>query len=174
MVQRIEFLIVLANRPHKKKKILEPESSFVEQLLEELEQIDRPSASDGEHRPSVWLVKPFAELGAPHADRGRARARRFLVAKLGIGAALGALGDAFGAPPSTAAGGRCLAPSARRGSPTTSRPDSGACAPILPRAHHLQHPAASSATAAAERTVVVIAHHDAANSGPHLPPAKSR
>ena len=32
--------------------------------LEELERIDRPSASEGERRAAEWLVARFGELGA--------------------------------------------------------------------------------------------------------------
>ncbi|HEX2708499.1 MAG TPA: hypothetical protein VHM66_10890, partial [Solirubrobacterales bacterium] len=37
---------------------------WLRQRLEELEKIERPSASEGERRAAEWLVERFAELGA--------------------------------------------------------------------------------------------------------------
>ena len=37
---------------------------WLRERLEELERIDRPSASDGERQAAEWLVARFAELGA--------------------------------------------------------------------------------------------------------------
>jgi hypothetical protein len=40
------------------------EATWLRQRLEELERIDRPSASDGERRAAEWLVAQLGELGA--------------------------------------------------------------------------------------------------------------
>lgn len=41
-----------------------PDQDRMRELLEGLEQIHRPSASEGERRAAEWLVERFAELGA--------------------------------------------------------------------------------------------------------------
>src|SRR6187402_2974328 len=41
-----------------------PDPAWLRELLEELEQIHRPSASDGELRAARWLVKRLGRLGA--------------------------------------------------------------------------------------------------------------
>ncbi len=64
---------------------------WLRERLEELERIQRPSASEGERRAAEWLVARFAELGA----EGRIEAEPAHGTywwPLGIGAALGALG----------------------------------------------------------------------------------
>src|SRR6476646_7119653 len=60
-------------------------------LLEQLEGIERPSASEGERRAAEWLVERFAELGA-EARIEAEPAHGTYWWPLGIGAALGALG----------------------------------------------------------------------------------
>ncbi|MGC1853268.1 MAG: hypothetical protein WA687_12600, partial [Solirubrobacterales bacterium] len=59
--------------------------------LEELERIERPSASEGERRAAEWLVERFAALGA-EARIEAETAHGTYWWPLGIGAALGALG----------------------------------------------------------------------------------
>ncbi len=48
--------------------------------LEELERIERPSASEGERRAAEWLVERVRRARRRGADRGRAGARHLLVA----------------------------------------------------------------------------------------------
>src|SRR5215510_3665124 len=59
--------------------------------LEELERIERPSASEGERRAAEWIVERFAELGA-EARIEAEPAHGTYWWPLGIGAALGAIG----------------------------------------------------------------------------------
>lgn len=66
------------------------EQDWLRERLEELEQIDRPSASDGERRAAEWLVERFAELGA-QARIEAETAHGTYWWPLGIGAALGAV-----------------------------------------------------------------------------------
>src|SRR5690349_23674150 len=66
------------------------EAIWLRERLEELERIDRPSASDGERRAAEWLVARFAELGA-EARIEAEPAHGTYWWPLGIGSALGAL-----------------------------------------------------------------------------------
>src|SRR5215469_16403869 len=67
------------------------EHAWLRERLEELEQIERPSASEGERRAAEWLVARFAELGAEARIEAEAAHGTFWW-PLGIGAMLGALG----------------------------------------------------------------------------------
>nr|MBA3866993.1 peptidase M28 [Solirubrobacterales bacterium] len=67
------------------------ERDWLRERLEELERIDRPSASEGERRAAEWLVERFAELGA-EARIEAEPAHGTYWWPLGIGAGLGALG----------------------------------------------------------------------------------
>ena len=69
----------------------EADRAWIRELLEQLEQIDRPSASEGELEAARWLVERFGELGA-EARIETERAHGTYWWPLGIGAALGALG----------------------------------------------------------------------------------
>src|SRR5262245_61986696 len=60
-------------------------------LVEELERIERPSASDGERRAAEWVLGRFRELGA-EARIEAVPANGTYWWPLGIGAVLGALG----------------------------------------------------------------------------------
>jgi hypothetical protein len=148
---------------------------WLREKLEELEQIYRPSASEGEREAAEWIVERFAELGAEArieaetvhgtfwwplglgallgilAGRAGLRGRRLLGALLGT---LGAAGIAGDFPP----GKRPL----RRLLP--ERTTYNVVCELGPRE--------------AERTVVLIAHHDAAHSGlvfhPQIPKIADR
>src|SRR5829696_9065436 len=67
------------------------EADWLRERLEELERIERPSASDGERRAAEWIVAQLAELGA-EARIEAEDAHGTYWWPLGIGAALGALG----------------------------------------------------------------------------------
>src|SRR5450432_1240696 len=58
--------------------------------LEDLEQIDRPSASEGERQAAEWLVARFAELGAGARIEAEPAHGTYWW-PLGIGAVLGAV-----------------------------------------------------------------------------------
>src|SRR6478672_2375395 len=67
------------------------EAIWLRERLEELERIERPSASDGERQAAEWLVKRFGEVGA-EARIEAEPAHGTYWWPLGIGAALGSLG----------------------------------------------------------------------------------
>ena len=68
-----------------------PEQAWLRERLEELERIERPSASEGERRAAEWLSESFTELGA-RARIEAAPAHGTYWWPLGLGASIGALG----------------------------------------------------------------------------------
>jgi hypothetical protein len=138
--------------------------------LEELERIDRPSASEGERRAAEWLVKRFAELGA-EARIEAEPAHGTYWWPLGIGAALGALGGIAALRGRRLFGG-VLAGAAAAGMASDYPPGKRLLRRALPR-RTTYNVLCELGPADAERTVVLIAHHDAAHSGlvfhPELP-----
>lgn len=138
--------------------------------LEELEQIERPSASEGERRAAEWLVGRFGELGV-EARIEAEPAHGTYWWPLGIGAALGALGGILGLRGRRLLGG-ALAGAAAAGMASDFPPGKRRLRRFLPR-RTTYNVLCELGPADAERTVVVIAHHDAAHSGlvfhPELP-----
>jgi hypothetical protein len=143
--------------------------------LEELERIDRPSASEGERRAAEWLVERFGELGA-EARIEAERAHGTYWWPLGLGAALGALGGILGLRGRRLLGG-ALAGAAAGGMASDFPPGKRWLRRALPR-RTTYNVLCELGPADAERTVVVIAHHDAAHSGlvfhPELPNIANR
>jgi hypothetical protein len=136
--------------------------------LEELEQIERPSASEGERRAAEWIVERFTELGA-EARIEAEPAHGTYWWPLGIGAALGALGGI------AALRGRRLL-----GTVLGAIGAAGIADDFPPGQRRLRKPLRTRTTynvvcelgsADAERTMVVVAHHDAAHSGLIFHPA---
>jgi hypothetical protein len=138
--------------------------------LEELERIERPSASEGERRAAEWLVERFGELGA-EARIEAEPAHGTYWWPLGLGAALGALGGFLGLRGRRLAGG-ALAGAAAAGMASDFPPGKRLLRRLLPR-RTTYNVLCELGPADAERTVIVIAHHDAAHSGlvfhPELP-----
>jgi len=130
--------------------------------LEELEAIERPSASAGERRAAEWLVARFAEVGA-EARIETERAHGTYWWPLGIGTLMGLAGGI----------------AARRGKRVTGALLGAAGAAAIagefpPRARRLRKllPGRETTNVVcelgdpdAERTVVLVSHHDAANAG---------
>ncbi len=138
--------------------------------LEELERIERPSASEGERRAAEWLVERFVELGA--AARIEAEpAHGTYWWPLGIGAALGALGGIVALRGRRLLGG-AIAALAAAGMASDYPPGKRHLRRALPR-RTTYNVVCELGPTDAERTVVLIAHHDAAHSGlvfhPELP-----
>jgi acetylornithine deacetylase/succinyl-diaminopimelate desuccinylase-like protein len=130
--------------------------------LEELERIERPSASEGERRAAEWLVGRFGELGAEaRIEAGAAHGTYWW--PLGIGATLGALGG-VGALRGRRLLGGALAGAAAAGMASDFPPGKRVMRRFLPR-RTTYNVLCELGPADAERTVVVIAHHDAAHSG---------
>ena len=136
--------------------------------LEQLERIERPSASEGERRAAEWLVARFAELGT-EARIEAEPAHGTYWWPLGIGAALGALGGLAALRGRRLLGGALAAGAA-----------AGIASDYPPGPRWLRRPLPTRTTynvvcelgpADAERTVVLIAHHDAAHSGLVFHPA---
>jgi peptidase M28-like protein len=151
------------------------EANWLRERLEELERIDRPSASEGERRAAEWLVARFAEEGA-EARIEAEPAHGTYWWPLGIGAALGAL-----AAIATLRGRRVL------GTVLGAVGAAGIADDFPPGQRRLRRVLAKRTTynvvcelgdPQAERTVVVIAHHDSAHSGlvfhPAVPPLADR
>ena len=136
--------------------------------LEELERIDRPSASEGERRAAEWLVARFAELGA-EARIEAEPAHGTYWWPLGIGAALGALSGLL-----ALRGRRLLAALlgaiGAGGIATDFPPGKRPLRRLLPR-RTTYNVVCELGDPEAERTVVITAHHDAAHSGIVFHPA---
>jgi hypothetical protein len=143
--------------------------------LEELERIERPSASEGERRAAEWLVERFGELGA-EARIEAEPAHGTYWWPLGIGAALGALGGIAALRGRRLLGG-ALAGAATAGIASDFPPGRRLLRRALPR-RTTYNVVCELGDPEAERTVVVIAHHDAAHSGlvfhPKLPEIAGR
>lgn len=143
--------------------------------LEELERIERPSASEGERRAAEWLVERFGELGA-EARIEAEPAHGTYWWPLGIGAALGAVGGIAALRGRRLLGG-ALAGAATVGMASDFPPGKRLLRRALPR-RTTYNVVCELGDPEAERTVVVIAHHDAAHSGlvfhPKLPEIADR
>ena len=151
------------------------EANWLRERLEELERIERPSASDGERQAAEWLVARFAELGA-EARIEAEDAHGTYWWPLGIGAALGALG-ALAALRDRRVLGTLLAAAGAAGIADDFPPGKRRLRRFLPR-RTTYNVVSELGDPAAERTVVLIAHHDSAHSGlvfhPALPELASR
>lgn len=143
--------------------------------LEELERIERPSASEGERRAAEWLVARFAELGA-EARIEAEPAHGTYWWPLGIGAALGAIGGIAALRGRRLLGG-ALAAAAAGGMASDYPPGKRLLRRFLPR-RTTYNVVCELGPADAKRTAVLIAHHDAAHSGlvfhPRLPSIADR
>ena len=139
-----------------------PDKDRLRSWLEELEQIERPSASEGERRAAEWLVERFAELGA-EARIEAEPAHGTYWWPLGIGAALGALGGILALRGRRLLGG-AVAAAAAAGMASDFPPGKRHLRRFLPR-RTTYNVVCELGPAEAERTVVLIAHHDAAHSG---------
>jgi Peptidase family M28 len=148
---------------------------WMRERLEELERIERPSASDGERKAAEWLVERFAEVGAKARIEAETAHGTYWW-PLGLGAGLGALGAI------AALKGRRLL-----GAALGAIGAAGIADDFPPGRRRLRRVLAKRTTynvlcelgdPKAERTVVLIAHHDAAHSGlvfhPEIPQIADR
>jgi len=144
------------------------EADWLRERLEELERIERPSASEGERQAAEWLVDQFAQLGA-RARIEAETAHGTYWWPLGLGAGLGVLGAA-----AALRGRRVL------GALLGAAGAAGIADDFPPNRRRLRRPLPKRTTynvvcelgdPAAERTMVLIAHHDAAHSGLVFHPA---
>jgi hypothetical protein len=144
------------------------EANWLRERLEELERIDRPSASEGERVAAEWLVERFGELGA-EARIEAEPAHGTYWWPLGLGAALGAAG-ALAALRGRRALGTVLAAAGAAGIADDFPPGQRRLRRVLPR-RTTYNVVCELGDPAAERTVVLVAHHDAPHSGLVFHPA---
>jgi len=147
------------------------EEDWLRERLEELERIERPSASAGEREAAEWLVGQFAELGA-EARIEAEDAHGTYWWPLGLGAALGVIGAAL------ALRGRRLLGAlfgllGTAGMADDFPPRQRRLRRVLPR-RTTYNVVCELGDREAEKTIVFIAHHDAPHSGIvfHPGPAK--
>lgn len=144
------------------------EADWLRERLEELERIERPSASDGERRAAEWLVAQLAELGA-EARIEAEDAHGTYWWPLGIGAALGALG-ARAALRGRRLRGALLGTVGAAAMADDFPPGQRRLRRFLPR-RTTYNVVCELGDPNAERTVVISAHHDAPHSGLVFHPA---
>src|SRR5215213_4437747 len=147
---------------------MQGEAHWLRERLEELEQIERPSASDGERQAAEWLVAQFDELGA-EARIEAEDAHGTYWWPLGIGAGLGALA-AIAALRGRRLLGALLGAVGTAGMADDFPPGQRRLRRLLPRRTTF-NVVCELGDPAAERTAVLIAHHDAAHSGLVFHPA---
>ena len=147
---------------------MQSDVQWLRERLEELERIERPSASDGERRAAEWLVAQFGELGA-EARIEAEDAHGTYWWPLGIGAALGALGAVVSLRGRRLLG-TLLAGVGAAGMADDFPPGKRRLRRVLPR-RTTYNVVCELGDPQAERTVVLSAHHDAAHSGLVFHPA---
>jgi len=144
------------------------EANWLRERLEELERIERPSASDGERQAAEWLVARFAELGA-EARIEAEPAHGTYWWPLGIGAAIGTLG-AVAALRGRRLLGALLGATGAAAIADDFPPGKRRLRRFLPT-RTTYNVICELGDPSAERTVVISAHHDAAHSGLVFHPA---
>ncbi len=147
---------------------MQADQNQLREWLEELEQIHRPSASDGERRAAEWIVERFGELGA-EARIEAEPAHGTYWWPLGLGAALGALGGWLGLRGRRLLGGLVGALGAA-GIAADYPPGKRPLRRLLPT-RTTYNVVCELGPPEAERTIVLIAHHDSAHSGLPFHPA---
>lgn len=153
----------------------EADQDWLRARLEQLERIERPSASDGERKAAEWLAGEFGKLGAD-ARIEIEKAHGTYWWPIGIGTTLGVAGGL------AARGGRRLT-----GALLGAVGAAAIATDFPPRPRYLRRLLPKRDTfnvvcelgdPDAERTVVLVSHHDAANQGlvfhPGLPRLVSR
>ena len=147
------------------------ERAWLREALEELERIERPSASEGERRAAEWIVERFAELGA-EARIEAEPAHGTYWWPLGLGALLGALGGLLGLRGRRLLG-TLLGAVGAAGIASDFPPGKRFLRRALPR-RTAYNVICELGPADAKRTLVVVSHHDAAHSGLIFHPALPR
>jgi acetylornithine deacetylase/succinyl-diaminopimelate desuccinylase-like protein len=147
------------------------EGHWLRERLEELERIERPSASDGERQAAEWLVAQLGELGA-QARIEAEPAHGTYWWPLGIGAALGTLGS-IAALRGRRVLGTLLGAVGAGAMADDFPPGKRRLRRILPT-RTTYNVVCELGDQRAERTIVISAHHDAAHSGLVFHPAIPR
>lgn len=138
------------------------DKQWLQERLEELEKIDRPSASEGERHAAEWLVERFEELGA-EARIEAEPAHGTYWWPLGLGAMLGALGGLAGLRGRRLLG-TLLGAIGAAGIADDFPPGQRRLRRVLPK-RTTYNVVCETGDLEAERTIVLIAHHDSAHSG---------
>ncbi|MGN6257253.1 MAG: M28 family peptidase [Solirubrobacterales bacterium] len=138
------------------------EAIWLRERLEELERIDRPSASEGERQAAEWLVTRFGKLGAEARIEAEPAHGTFWW-PLGIGAVLGVLGAAL-ALRGRRLLGALLGLVGAAGIADDFPPNQRRLRRVLPK-RTTYNVVCELGDPNAERTIVFIAHHDAPHSG---------
>ncbi|HEX5927809.1 MAG TPA: M28 family peptidase [Solirubrobacterales bacterium] len=148
---------------------------WLHERLEELEKIERPSASEGERRAAEWLVAQFGELGA-EARIEAEPAHGTYWWPLGTGAMLGALGG-LAALRGRRLLGALLGAVGAAGIADDFPPGQRRLRRVLPK-RTTYNVVCETGDPDAERTIVLISHHDSAHSGivfhPQIPHIANR
>lgn len=144
------------------------EAIWLRERLEELERIERPSASDGERRAAEWIVAQLAELGAEARIEAEDAHGTYWWPQ-GIGAALGALGAVAGLRGRRLLG-TLLGATGAAAIADDFPPGQRRLRRLLPR-RTTYNVVCELGDPDAERTIVISAHHDAAHSGLVFHPA---
>src|SRR2546423_9000600 len=145
-----------------------PDQDWMRERLQQLEQIHRPSASEGEREAAEWLLDRFAELGV-EARIEVEEAHGTYWWPLGIGAAAGALGG-LAALRGRRALGFALGALGAAAIADDFPPGQRRLRRLLPR-RQTYNVVAELGSADAERTLVFVAHHDAPHPGLVFHPA---
>lgn len=149
--------------------------NWLRERLEELEKIDRPSASEGERRAAEWIVERFAEVGA-EARIEAEPAHGTYWWPLGLGAGLGVLAAIAGLRGRRLLGA-ALGAIGAAGIADDFPPGQRRLRRVLPK-RTAYNVVCETGDLAAERTIVLIAHHDSAHSGlvfhPQIPHIANR
>jgi Peptidase family M28 len=138
------------------------EATWLRERLEELERIERPSASEGERQAAEWLVAWLGELGAEARIEAEAAHGTYWW-PLGLGAALGVLGALLSLRGRRLLGGLSGLLGAA-GMADDFPPRQRRLRRLLPR-RTTYNVVCELGDPTAERTIVFIAHHDAPHSG---------
>ncbi|HEV2857930.1 MAG TPA: M28 family peptidase [Solirubrobacterales bacterium] len=138
------------------------EANWLRERLEELERIERPSASEGERRAAEWLVAQLTEQGA-EARIEAEPAHGTYWWPLGLGAVLGMIGAAL-ALRGRRLLGALLGLLGAGGIADDFPPGQRRLRRLLPR-RTTYNVVCELGDPTAERTVVFFAHHDAPHSG---------
>lgn len=151
------------------------DQEWLRERLEELEKIDRPSASEGERRAAEWLVAQFGETGA-EARIEAEPAHGTYWWPLGLGAVLGALGG-LAALRGRRLLGALLGAAGAAGIADDFPPGQRRLRRVLTK-RTTYNVVCETGDLEAERTIVLIAHHDSAHSGivfhPEIPQIANR
>jgi hypothetical protein len=138
------------------------EANWLRERLEELERIERPSASEGERRAAEWLVDQFAELGA-EARIEAEPAHGTYWWPLGLGALLGVFAALLGLRGRRLLGG-LFGLIGTAGMADDFPPRQRRLRRLLPR-RTTYNVVCELGDPEAEQTIVFISHHDAPHSG---------